>query len=463
MATDLAGNADPLPGARTWTVDASRVVPVMVGAGDMGYCGSDNDEATARLIDNIPGQVFVLGDNTYAKGGDGLPVELSDYVECYGRPGAATRTARARWSATTSTSAPTPTGTSRTSAQRGRATPAKGYYDYRVGAWHVIVLNSNCADVGGCGPGSPRSSGCSGVLAALRGRLHVAMWHNPLYSSGATHGSDPTYRPFWQALYDHGADVILNGHDHVYERFGFQTPTGAADAAFGLRQFTVGTGGRSSYGFASPLPNSDARGRSYGVLKMTLHDGELRLGVRPGGRRRRSPTAAPPPVTAPPTRAPAAPAAPRRPPTGDGIAVVGSTSNGLASSRSSITIGRPAGSAAGDVLVAAVATNYDATISAPGRMDARAPGRRRGGAAIRLRQGGRSGSEPHSYTWTLSGEPPRGGWHHRLLGGRPDPAGRRGERVGEPLGHGRGPRRRSRRRPTEPCWCTWPPSTPRAR
>jgi hypothetical protein len=95
----------------------------------------------------------------------------------------------------------------------------------------------------------------------------VAYWHHPRFSSGGSHGPNPTYQPFWEALYEAGADLVLAGHDHVYERFAPQTPAGEADPAFGLRQFTIGTGGRSLVGFGAVQPNSEFRyNANYGIL-----------------------------------------------------------------------------------------------------------------------------------------------------------------------------------------------------
>ena len=152
--------------------------------------------------------------------------------------------------------------------------PTEGYYDYRLGAWHVIVLNSNCAAVGGCGAGS-----AAGAVAPRRPGRHPTP--SAPWPSGTTPGSargpptapTPPSQPFWQALYDYGADVVLNGHDHLYERFGPQTPTAPADAVYGLRQFIVGTGGRSSYSFGTAAGQQRGPGAgTYGVLKMILHD-----------------------------------------------------------------------------------------------------------------------------------------------------------------------------------------------
>lgn len=148
--------------------------------------------------------------------------------------------------------------------------PANGYYSFDIGAWHLIALNSNCARVGGCGAGSPQERWLRADLAAHPAACALAYWHHPRFSSGP-HGSDAAYDAFWRALYGSGADVVLAGHDHDFERFAPQNPQGAPDAARGIRQFVVGTGGRSHYPFKSIQPNSEVRSSgTFGVLVMTL-------------------------------------------------------------------------------------------------------------------------------------------------------------------------------------------------
>jgi len=148
--------------------------------------------------------------------------------------------------------------------------PAKGYYSFDLGTWHLIALNSNCARVGGCGAGSPQELWLKADLAAHPAACTLAYWHHPRFSSGL-HGSDPAYDAFWQDLYDAGADVVLVGHDHDYERFAPQTPQGAADPVRGIREFVVGTGGKTHYWFRTPQPNSEVRsGNVFGVLILTL-------------------------------------------------------------------------------------------------------------------------------------------------------------------------------------------------
>ncbi|MSQ15770.1 MAG: alkaline phosphatase [Dehalococcoidia bacterium] len=148
--------------------------------------------------------------------------------------------------------------------------PTQGYYSFDLGGWHFISLNSNCTPVGGCGAGSPQEQWLRADLAGHPTQCTLAFWHHPRFSS-FNHGSDATYTAFWQALYDANADIVLSGHDHNYERFAPQTPTGGLDAARGIREFVVGTGGRSHYGIGTIKPNSEVRdGDTFGVLKLTL-------------------------------------------------------------------------------------------------------------------------------------------------------------------------------------------------
>jgi hypothetical protein len=122
------------------------------------------------------------------------------------------------------------------------------------------------------GPGSAQEQWLRSDLAANTDNCTLAYWHHPRFSSSSTHGNTPGTAPLYQALYDHGAELVLVGHDHTYERFAPQAPNAQADPAFGIREFVVGTGGRSHYGFDSPEPNSEIRnGTTFGVLKLTLN------------------------------------------------------------------------------------------------------------------------------------------------------------------------------------------------
>jgi hypothetical protein len=149
----------------------------------------------------------------------------------------------------------------------------KGWYSYDVGTWHVIALNSECAEVGGCGAGSPQEQWLRADLAAHQARCTLAYWHRPLFNSGWT-GNAPEMRQFWQDLYEAGADVVLNSHAHDYERFAPQTPTGEVDAARGIRQFVAGTGGQDLHSLGMIQPNSESVNvDTFGVLKLQLHAG----------------------------------------------------------------------------------------------------------------------------------------------------------------------------------------------
>ena len=148
--------------------------------------------------------------------------------------------------------------------------PTTGYYSYDIGSWHVVALNYKCSRVGGCGPGSPQEQWLRADLAANPAACTLAYWHKPRWSSGDRHGSDPATDGLVRALYEAGAEVILTAHEHNYERFAPQDPSGVFDPQAGLRQFVVGTGGKSLYAFGAPIANSEVRASAFGVLKLTL-------------------------------------------------------------------------------------------------------------------------------------------------------------------------------------------------
>ena len=139
----------------------------------------------------------------------------------------------------------------------------KGYYSYDVGAWHLIVLNSNCPNIGGCNAGSAQEVWLRNDLASHPSSCTLAYWHHP---------DLPPSLPFWADLYAAQADLVLNGHDHDYERFAPQNQTIATyDPAAGIRKFVVGTGGRS-LGGVTPSPNLEvSNAQTFGILRLTLH------------------------------------------------------------------------------------------------------------------------------------------------------------------------------------------------
>jgi hypothetical protein len=146
----------------------------------------------------------------------------------------------------------------------------RGYYSFDLGGWHLIALNSNCGRVGGCGTGSPQEKWLESDLAAHRETCTLAYWHHPRFSSGRAGGSKRS-DAFWRVLYAAGADVVLTGHDHDYERFAPQAERRQRDESYGIREFVVGTGGKSLVQFGTPEPNSEVRNnQAFGVLELTL-------------------------------------------------------------------------------------------------------------------------------------------------------------------------------------------------
>ena len=229
---------------------------VLVGAGDIASCGNDHDEATARLLDQMGGTVFTAGDNV---NGAGTPRQYRDcYEPTWGRHKGRTR--------------PSPGNhdyaTSHASGYVGYfgAAAGPGYYSYQVGGWHVMSLNSNIpAD-----PGSAQYEWLQSDLDSSRAACSVAYWHDPVFSSGS-HGNNSHMQAIWRLLYGHGVDVVINGHDHDYERFAPQDADGRPDPSRGIREFVVGTGGVSLRPFKSVRANSEVRDSStYGVIKLTL-------------------------------------------------------------------------------------------------------------------------------------------------------------------------------------------------
>ncbi|MDQ3871591.1 MAG: alkaline phosphatase, partial [Chloroflexota bacterium] len=146
------------------------------------------------------------------------------------------------------------------------------YYSYDLGTWHIVVLNTNanCKDVP-CSTGSAQERWLRADLAAHPAACTLAYWHHPLFSSGPYPGSEPEVRPLWQALYEHGAEAVLNGHAHKYERYAPQDPNGAVDAIRGIREFVVGTGGSELHPIETLARNVEAwDDNTHGVLQLTL-------------------------------------------------------------------------------------------------------------------------------------------------------------------------------------------------
>ncbi len=242
--------------------------PVLLGAGDIARCDATDDEATAALLERTPGIVFTLGDNAYEQG------TAQQFRDCYG-PGWGRVLDRTAFAVAGNHDYGTPQAAA-FKAYFGAAAVRDGvtWFSADVGAWHVIVLDADCGQVGGCGPASTQGRWLRADLAASTARCTLALWHQPRFSSGI-HGNDATVAPFWDALYAAGADLVLNGHDHDYERFAPQDPQGRADPASGITEVVVGTGGAALRDFGTKAAN--------GIVRSSLAHGVLALTLQPNG------------------------------------------------------------------------------------------------------------------------------------------------------------------------------------
>jgi 3',5'-cyclic AMP phosphodiesterase CpdA len=244
------------------------VAAVLVGAGDIADCSTGSATtrvvaATARLVEGLAGTVFTAGDNAYVDG------TASEFIRCYD-PTWGTFKDRTLLPAPGNHDLNTPGGTGYFGYFGARAgTPGEGWYSRDIGGWHVVVLNSNCTIVG-CDDGSPQLEWLKADLTAHPAACTLAIWHHPRFSSGQ-HGNDRAVSPFWRVLQAAHAELVVNGHDHDYERFAPQDPSGRLDRADGIREIVVGTGGTVLRPFAAAAPNSEAAdARTHGVIVLTL-------------------------------------------------------------------------------------------------------------------------------------------------------------------------------------------------
>lgn len=248
------------------TVVQSESMQVMIGAGDIGHCSGGPDQTAALLARHPGATIFTTGDNAYPKGSS------NDFRRCFdptwGQYKDRIRPAPGNHEYQTKDAVPYYEYFGESAGE-----PGKGYYSYDLGDWHIIVLNSNCGSVSGCKVGSPQDDWLRADLAAHPAQCTLAYWHHPRFSSGK-HGSDERTAHFWQALYDAGVDLVLNGHEHSYERFAPQDPAGNLDVQKGIRQIIIGTGGAQFYDMGERLPNSEVViTDTYGLLKLNLESG----------------------------------------------------------------------------------------------------------------------------------------------------------------------------------------------
>lgn len=241
----------------------------VVGAGDIGSCSSDGDELTAAIVETVDGTVYTTGDNAYPYGRE------SDFANCYdpfwGAFRERTRPSPGNHDYLTDSAAPY-------HAYFGpnAGPPGRGWYSYEAGTWRIYSLNSEICRAANswCSPGSAQYDWLRKDLETSPHQCVAAYWHRPLFSTGI-HGGSIRMAAINELLYDAGAEVVLEGHDHSYERFVPADPDGVADPATGIAHFVVGTGGAALRGFADePLPITATRqSDEHGVLRLDLHPG----------------------------------------------------------------------------------------------------------------------------------------------------------------------------------------------
>jgi len=230
---------------------------VVAAVGDIGLCGSTAVEQTAHLVESIDGQVLLAGDLAYSQG------SMTDFLRCFDPAWGAFRR---RWRPSPGNHEYETPGAAAYFQYFGPSAGNGGrsFYAFRTGDWLVLMLDSNVPT----GVGSSQYEFVRSELTSTNAPCALAVWHHPLFTSGPN-GPNSYLRDLWTLLYERGLDVIVNGHDHLYERFGKQDVDGRSDAR-GIRQFIAGTGGAQLYDFMRITPNSQVRIKSHGVLRLTL-------------------------------------------------------------------------------------------------------------------------------------------------------------------------------------------------
>jgi len=241
------------------------------GNGTSKYC---RQKYTAELLTNENfSAVLALGDNQYYCGG--YQAFLQSYDLSWGQVKSITRPVVGNheyltYGGTDCTNANAEAAGHFQYFGEAAGDPSQGYYSYDIGTWHLIALNSNCSSIGGCGINSPQGRWLQADLAAHPNFCTLAYWHIPLFSSGDRLSYNT--KQLWEILYEQNADLILTGHEHIYERFAPQTPSGALDTIRGIREFVVGSGGANHTSFSTIAANSEVLDNTtFGILKLTLH------------------------------------------------------------------------------------------------------------------------------------------------------------------------------------------------
>lgn len=257
---------------------------VLIGAGDIAWCGTSGDERTAAIVDSVlrddsvakvENAVITMGDNAYPSGSQGA---RDDFNRCFGPSWGTKRIMQVIHPATGNHDFQTVTGPGYFAYFGARAGPSgKGYYSFDLGKWHLISLNSEIVAGTLSDPvlAKDQEEWLQKDLADHGKPCTLAYWHRPLFTSG-WHGPTLEVQNLWKILYDNGVDVVLNGHEHHYERFIPQTPAGIPDSVKGIEEFIVGTGGAELRAVSSPPAANSATHLTarFGVIKLTLGDGE---------------------------------------------------------------------------------------------------------------------------------------------------------------------------------------------
>src|SRR5215211_7573527 len=269
--------ASPMPSPTKTSPPNTTGDPVIGAAGDIScdptsgsFNGGNGTSSNCRqkavsdvMLNSNLTTVLALGDLQYEDGA--LTKYQQSYEPSWGRLKSITRPAPGNHEYLTAGAAGYYTYFGAAAGEK-----TKGYYSYNVGAWHIIALNSNCSQVGGCGAGSTQEQWLKADLAANPTMCTLVYFHHPRFSSGQ-HGNNTSYDIFWKDLYASGVELVLVGHDHIYERYAPQSPGAAADPK-GIQQFVVGTGGKNHTTIVSIQPNSVTRNTdTYGFLKLSLH------------------------------------------------------------------------------------------------------------------------------------------------------------------------------------------------
>jgi len=229
-----------------------------IGVGDIGMCGRPQVGQVARLVATLEGELLLAGDIAYFQG---TPAQFRDCFDpSWGQ-------FRERWRAVPGNHEYESPGATGYFDYFGEAAgPARrGYYSITLGDWLILMLNSNIPATAG----SPQWEFARTELLGQRTPCTMAVWHHPRFTSGPS-GPNFSMHDMWALLESARAEVILNGHDHLYERFARQMPDGSADPVNGIRQFTAGTGGADLYNFVRAAGNSEERIMRNGVIRFTL-------------------------------------------------------------------------------------------------------------------------------------------------------------------------------------------------